>query len=89
MGEVLLAEDTTLERRVALKVLPASFSADPARRARFIREAKAAATFNHPNIVTLHSVEEADSILFLTMEAVDGKTLAELLPRNGCALEHF
>jgi Tol biopolymer transport system component len=89
MGEVYLAEDTTLERRVALKVLPASFASDPARRARFIREAKAAATFNHPNIVTLHSVEEADSMLFLTMEAVDGKTLAELLPRNGFALDRF
>ena len=84
-----LAEDIALERQVALKVLPASFSADPARRARFIREAKAAATFNHPNIVTLHSVEEAGSILFLTMEVVDGKTLAEMLPRQGFALDRF
>ena len=89
MGEVYLAEDITLERQVALKVLPASFSADPARRARFIREARAAATFNHPNIVTLHSVEEAGSILFLTMEAIDGKTLAQLLPHSGFALDRF
>ena len=56
MGEVYVAEDTKLQRRVALKVLPHEMAADPDRRARFEREARAVAALNHPNIVTLHSV---------------------------------
>ena len=59
MGDVYLAEDTTLDRKVALKVLPPELADDTERRARFTREAKAVAALNHPNIVTLHSVEEA------------------------------
>jgi Tol biopolymer transport system component/predicted Ser/Thr protein kinase len=86
MGVVYLAEDTRLGRRIALKVLPAEMSADPARRARFEREARAIAALNHPNIVTLHSVEEAEGISFLTMELVDGRRLTELLARDGLAL---
>ena len=89
MGEVYLAQDTTLDRLIAIKVLPASFSADASRRARFIREAKAVASLNHPNIVTLHSVEESNEVLFLTMELVHGKTLAELLPAKGFSLDKF
>jgi len=86
MGVVYQAEDTRLGRRVAMKVLPPEMSADPARRARFERQARAVATLNHPNIVTLHSVEEAEGISFLTMELVEGQRLAQLLPRDGLAL---
>src|SRR5262245_24701353 len=89
MGEVYLAEDATLERQVALKLLPAAFAADASRRGRFIREAKSVAALNHPNIVTLHSVEESGPLLFLTMELVHGRTLAELVPRGGMSLEKF
>ena len=62
MGEVYLAEDVTLDRRVALKVLTPSFASDPARLERFQREAKAVAALNHPNIVTIYAVEDADGI---------------------------
>lgn len=58
MGEVFLAEDKKLHRRVALKVLPSDMAADPECLARFQREARAVAALNHPNIVTIHSVEE-------------------------------
>jgi serine/threonine protein kinase/Tol biopolymer transport system component len=83
MGEVYAAEDTRLHRRVALKVLPRLLAADPERRQRFEREAHTIAALNHPNIVTIHSVEEVDGTLFLTMELVDGKPLSELIPRDG------
>jgi len=81
MGEVWLAEDTTLKRRVALKVLPAA--ADPDRLARFQREAKAVAALSHPNIVTIHSIEQEGDVRFLTMELVDGQTLSQAIPRGG------
>ncbi len=83
MGEVYVAEDTKLHRRVALKVLPKEMAVDPDRRARFQREAQAIAALNHPNIVTVHSVEEAEGIHFITMELIDGETLGELTPRKG------
>jgi serine/threonine protein kinase len=86
MGEVYVAEDSKLNRNVALKVLPKEVAADPERRARFQREAQAVAALNHPNIVTLHSVEEADGIHFITMELVEGQTLGDLLPRGGFSL---
>jgi serine/threonine protein kinase len=89
MGDVYLAEDTTLDRKVALKVLPPELADNIDRRARFAREAKAVAALNHPNIVTLHSVEEAGGVHFITMELVKGKTLAEILPRRGLALGKF
>jgi serine/threonine protein kinase len=75
MGEVYLAEDTKLNRRVALKLLPPEVAGDPERRRRFEREAQAVAALNHPNIVTIHSVEEVDGIHFLTMERLEGETL--------------
>ncbi len=89
MGEVYLAEDTKLDRKVALKVLPPDLAESEMRRERFKREAKAIAALNHPNIVTVYSVEEADSVHFITMELVKGKTLTELLPKNGFPLSEF
>ena len=87
MGEVYLAEDTKLHRQVALKVLASSVADDAERRARFEREARAVAALNHPNIVTIHSVEEAEGLHFITMELVRGKTLSELIPAGGLALD--
>jgi serine/threonine protein kinase/Tol biopolymer transport system component len=89
MGEVYLAEDTKLARRIALKVLPAEMAENPERRQRFEREAKAVAALNHPNIVTIHSVEEAEGVHFYTMEYVKGKTLSELIPKTGLPLNKF
>jgi serine/threonine protein kinase/tetratricopeptide (TPR) repeat protein len=89
MGEVYLAEDLKLERKVALKVLPEEFAGDADRLGRFRREAKALAAINHPSIVTIFSVEEAEDIHFLTMELVEGKTLAELVPAGGLSREKF
>ena len=87
MGEVYLAHDTKLGRDVALKVLSATVAIDPDRRARFEREARAAAALNHPNIVTIHSVEEIDGTPFLTLEVVDGRTLSEVIPEGGLPLD--
>jgi serine/threonine protein kinase len=89
MGEVYLAEDTRLERRVALKVVPEEFASDQERLARFEREAKALAALNHPHIVTIHSVEEAEAGHFITMELVEGDTLAERIPTGGMTLDAF
>jgi eukaryotic-like serine/threonine-protein kinase len=86
MGEVYAAEDLTLHRQVALKVLSPQFSADAERRQRFAREAQAVAALNHPNIVTIHSVEQAGDVHFLTMERVAGKPLSELIPPGGLPL---
>jgi serine/threonine protein kinase len=83
MGVVWKAEDTKLHRHIALKVLPEAMAADPDRRARFEREARVVAALNHPNIVTLHSVEESDGVHFITMELVEGRNLTELLPKDG------
>jgi dienelactone hydrolase len=79
MGEVFLAEDTKLDRKVALKFLPAQFSADEAERKRFIHEAKAAAALNHPNIVTIHEIGEHDGQIFIAMEYVEGRTLKDIV----------
>jgi serine/threonine protein kinase len=89
MGDAYLAEDVTLDRHVALKVLPPELADDTGRRARFTREAKAVAALNHPNIVTVYSVVEAGGVHFITMEFVKGKTLAEMLPRKGFGLRTF
>jgi serine/threonine protein kinase/tetratricopeptide (TPR) repeat protein len=86
MGEVYLALDTKLDREVALKVVPEKFASDPGRLARFEREAKSIAALNHPNIVTIHSIEEDQGVHFLTMELVQGKSLAEIVPRGGMPL---
>jgi eukaryotic-like serine/threonine-protein kinase len=86
MGEVYEAEDTRLRRRVALKVLPPAIASDPVRRGRLEREAQAVAALNHPNIVTLHSVEDSGDTLFLTMEIVQGQTLDRVIPPTGVPL---
>jgi serine/threonine protein kinase len=67
-GIVWRAQDERLDRQVAVKILPESFADDPERRSRFAREAKAVAALNHPNIVTVFSVEEAGRTLFIVME---------------------
>ena len=87
MGEVYVAEDSKLGRKVALKVLPPEMAADEERRARFAREAQAVAALNHPNIVTVFSVEEAGGVHFITMELVQGKTLTER--RRSYQIQHF
>ncbi len=86
MGEVYRARDTKLQRDVALKVLPPDTATDPERRQRFEREARAVAALNHPSIVTIHSVDEVDGRLFLTMELVDGQPLSELIRPGGLPL---
>src|SRR5512143_425395 len=79
MGEVYRAEDTSLNRHVAIKVLPDEFSHDPERLARFEREAKVLASLNHPNIAAIHGLEQADGQRFLVLELVEGQTLAHRL----------
>ena len=89
MGDVYLAEDTKLDRKVALKVLPAELADNADRRSRFQREAKAIAALNHPHIVTVYSVEEHEGVHFITMELLEGKTLAQRLPKKGFALDEL
>ena len=79
MGEVYRARDPRLKREVALKLLPDVAAVDADRRERFTREALAVAALNHPHIVTIHSVEDAGPAVFLTMELVEGRSLAETL----------
>ncbi len=86
MGVVYLAEDTRLGRQVALKTLPAEMAESPERLERFQREARVIAALNHPNIVTIHSVEEADGVHFLTMELVEGRQLGDLIRPGGLPL---
>ena len=83
MGEVYRASDTKLGRDVALKVLPAEMASSPERLERFRREAKALAALDHPGIVTVHSVEEANGLHFLTMQLVEGQPLDRLIPEGG------
>ncbi|MBM3820661.1 MAG: hypothetical protein FJW14_16820 [Acidimicrobiia bacterium] len=89
MGEVYLADDTRLQRQVALKLLDPEVAADPERRDRFAREARAAAALNHPNIVTIHSVEEADGRLFLTLEYIEGGTLGDVIQPGGLPIDRL
>jgi serine/threonine-protein kinase len=82
MGEVYLAKDTKLDRDVAVKVLPATFSENKERLARFEREARLLASLNHPNIAAIHELEESDGVHFLALEYVPGETLAERIKRG-------
>ena len=87
MGVVWKAVDTTLDRDVAIKVLPDAFAKDRERLARFQREAKLLASLNHANIATVHSVHETDGVRFLAMEFVDGEDLAQRLARGAIPVE--
>jgi len=89
MGEVYRATDSKLGRDVALKVLPAEMAQDPERLGRFRREAKSLAQLDHPNIVTIYSVEESDGIHFLTMQLVEGQPLDRLICAGGLPLEQI
>ena len=83
MGEVYRARDLRLGREIALKVLPAELNASAERLARFEREARTVAGLNHPNIVTLFSVEDDGDLRFLTMELVEGQSLDHVLAPGG------
>jgi len=87
MGEVYRARDTKLGRDVAIKVLPEAFSEDAERLARFRREAQVLASLNHPNIATLHGLEEHNGIHYLIMELVEGETLAERLSNGALSID--
>jgi TolB-like protein/Tfp pilus assembly protein PilF len=82
MGEVWLAEDTRLDRKVALKLLPAEFTQDADRVRRFIQEAKAASALNHPNIITVYDIGESEAGRFIVMELVAGRTLRGVIARD-------
>jgi serine/threonine protein kinase len=86
MGVVYKARDTHLDRFVAIKVLPPEKVADPERKRRFVQEAKAASALNHPNIVHVYDIAEADGIQFIAMEYVAGKTLDQMIGRKGLRL---
>ncbi|HMH42821.1 MAG TPA: serine/threonine-protein kinase, partial [Pyrinomonadaceae bacterium] len=83
MGEVFKAEDTRLGRTVALKVLPTKANDDATAKRRFLKEAQAASALNHPNIVTIHAIEEADGVDFIVMEFIEGQTLKAMIEGEG------
>jgi len=82
MGEVFLAQDTRLERNVALKILPRAFAADAERLGRFVREAKSASALNHPNILTIHEIGESEGLRYLATELIVGETLRSRIARG-------
>ena len=86
MGEVFLAEDTRLDRKVALKVLPHEVAAKQERMARFVREAKSAAALNHPNIAHVYEIDEIDGEHFIAMEFIDGNTLRQKIHSGSAEL---
>ncbi|HKY04352.1 MAG TPA: serine/threonine-protein kinase, partial [Blastocatellia bacterium] len=77
MGEVYLAEDTRLNRKVALKLLPENFTRDAERLRRFTQEARAASALNHPNIITIYDIGQVDSTHFIASEFIEGRSLRE------------
>lgn len=89
MGEVYLALDTTLNRQVALKILPERWASDQGFVQRFRNEALAAATLNHPNVATIYTVEDHRQRPFITMEFIEGTTLREAVPPHGISLVDF
>ena len=82
MGVVWRAVDTTLDREVAIKILPETFAADPERLARFEREAKLLASLNHPNVAAIYGIHETEGVRFIAMELVDGEDLSQRLARG-------
>ena len=89
MGVVYLARDTRLDRTVALKILPAEIASDQERMKRFVREAKAASAIDHPNIVHVYEINEADGVNFIAMQYVEGQTLRSKLSGNPMPLNEF
>jgi serine/threonine protein kinase len=89
MGEVYLAQDTRLNRPVALKILPSYFAGDDARLFRFQREARAASALNHPNILTIHEVGEHEDLRFIATEYVDGHTLRWLMENGSLSADEI
>src|SRR5215472_16343212 len=87
MGEVYRAKDAKLGRDVALKILPASFTNDPERVARFRREAQVLASLNHPHIAQIHGLEEVDGTQFLVLELVDGESLDKRIARGSIPVD--
>jgi len=87
MGEVYKARDTRLNRVIALKTLPAEKVADADRKRRFLLEAQAASSLNHPNIVTIYEISEESGGCFIAMEYVGGSTLEQLNSSGGLALK--
>ncbi|HLF83056.1 MAG TPA: protein kinase [Blastocatellia bacterium] len=86
MGEVYLAQDTKLDRRVALKILPEEFAQDGDRMRRFVQEARSASALNHPNIITIHEIGDADGSHFIATEYVEGETLSRRLRGESMSL---
>src|SRR5712671_5552357 len=89
MGEVYLAEDTKLDRKVALKILPAELASNRDRMERFVREAKAAAALNHPHVAHIYEIDESDGTHFIAMEFIDGQTLREKIHRERSELKEL
>ena len=89
MGEVYRARDPRLGREVAIKVLPSELSSDPDRLNRFEQEARSASALNHPNIVTIYDIGQADGVSYIAMELVEGKTLGEILLSGALATKQI
>ena len=87
MGVVYKACDTRLDRFLAIKVLPPDKLGDPERKRRFVQEANAASSLNHPNIVVVYEIDSVDGVDFIAMEYVEGKTLDELIGRKALTLK--
>jgi serine/threonine protein kinase len=87
MGEVYLAWDTKLDRKVALKILPPDLAANKERLRRFEQEAKAASALNHPNIITIYEIEQIDDVNFIATELIDGEVLREQVRRGPMNLD--
>src|SRR5438270_9400483 len=89
MGEVYLALDAKLDRKVALKILPAELAANQDRMRRFVQEAKAAAALNHPNIAHIYEIGEAEGTNFIAMEFIDGQTVREKIHQQRTELRRL
>lgn len=89
MGEVYLAEDTNLKRKVAIKILPQQFALDKERLARFGREARLLAKLSHPNIATIYGLEKSDDLQFLVMEMIEGNTLEDRIKEGPLPIDEI